>query len=403
MLRPGTQDTIISRRVNLPTKLDHAGIVRELSPKLKAQSFFSARVAEAHILNKLREVTDGFSRGEFGIGEARNRLKDFLSGEGYDPHRRGLRNLASTARLNLIVSQNAATAHAAAEWKRMHDPDAMAVFPFVRYHAHKDGHTRSAHADLDGKIFRKDDPFLLTHTPPWEFNCRCYLEEITAKQAGEHEDLIQKPTPPDQVRVDSASGYVFNPEHAFEEFDLSGVKGDAVRGDIREQAEIEFGDQVTFANDNSAASFAPKPYRTFAEENLPSAKTWTAAPSPKRISPETARKMLETGIVLKAGDGQTVLLDQAVLEHWERETSKTQEAVISRLACLQYAIETVLEPVERWDQETQCRYLKAFQKNSGGFEGCMVCVTADGKCRTYFLPSVNQMDRMRSGLKRWKK
>lgn len=28
----------------------------------------------------------------------------------------------------------------------------------------------------------------------------------------------------------------------------------------------------------------------------------------------------------------------------------------------------------------------------------MVCVTNDGKCRTYFLPSVKQMDGMRNGI-----
>ena len=229
MLRPGTQDSYISRRVNLPTEKSHAEIVSDMEPKIKAQSFFSARVAEAHILDKLREVSDGYSRGEFGLGEARNKLKDFLRGEGYDPHQAGLRNLASTARLNLILKQNAAMAHSAAEWKRMHDPDAMKVFPYVRYHARNDSRTRGEHAHLDGRIFRKDDPFLSTHTPPWEFNCRCWLEEITEKEAGKTPDLIQEPTPQDEVRVESRSGFSFDPAHAFEEFDLGCVKNDAAR------------------------------------------------------------------------------------------------------------------------------------------------------------------------------
>ena len=62
-----------------------------------------------------------------GLGEARNMLKDFLKAEGYDPHQAGLRNLAGTAILNLILKQNSAMVHAAAEWKRMHDPDAKGV------------------------------------------------------------------------------------------------------------------------------------------------------------------------------------------------------------------------------------------------------------------------------------
>lgn len=242
MLRPGTQDSYISRRVNLPTEKSHAEIVSDMEPKIKAQSFFSARVAEAHILDKLREVSDGYSRGEFGLGEARNKLKDFLRGEGYDPHQAGLRNLASTARLNLILKQNAAMAHSAAEWKRMHDPDAMKVFPYVRYHARNDSRTRGEHAHLDGRIFRKDDPFLSTHTPPWEFNCRCWLEEITEKEAGKTPDLIQPPTPEDKVTVDSRSGFRFDPAHAFEIQDLGNIQPMS-RSAIVKQAEDSVKDQ----------------------------------------------------------------------------------------------------------------------------------------------------------------
>lgn len=396
MLRPGAQEDYISRRVNMPTSKSHAEIVRDVDAGTRARSFLSARVVDARRLEKIREVTDAYSRGELGLGEARNKLKDFLSAEGYDPHQAGLRNLASTGRVNLILQQNAAMAHAAGEWVRMHDPDAMKVFPYVRYHARRDGRTRSEHAHLDGKIFRKDDPFLRTHTPPWEFNCRCYLEEITEKAAGKTPEKIQKPTPPDKVTVDSRSGFEFDPERAFEEFDMSGVKSPELRGNIREAAEIEFGDQVSFKG--NMAMLTQKPYKTFADEGLPSAKEWNVAPSPKRILPETARKRLEAGFEISAGDGRKVVMDRAVLDHWTVENNKLQSDVESRLACLDYALETLKNPNERWDQETQSRYLKIFKKETGKIEGCMVVVTNDGKCRTYFLPSINQINKARSGI-----
>ena len=398
MLRPGAQEDYISRRVNMPTSKSHAEIVRDVDAGTKARSFWSARVLDARRLEKIREITDAYSRGEMGLGEARNILKDFLKTEGYDPHQAGLRNLASTGRLNLILKQNAAMAHAAGEWARMHDPDAMKVFPYVRYHARSDQRTRSEHAHLDGKIFRKDDPFLRTHTPPWEFNCRCYLEEITEKAAGKTPELIQKPTPPDKVTVDSRSGYSFDPERAFEEFDLSGVKSPELRGNIREASEIEFGDQVSFGKDNTEVKFVSKQYPTYKEANLPEARMWVSAPAPERIAPEEARKRLEAGFEVKTADGGTAIMDRAVLDHWEKETAKPEKAINSRLGCLNYAVETLRHPTERWDQETQSRYLKKFQKATGGFEGCMVCVTNDGKCRTYFLPSVKQMDGMRNGI-----
>lgn len=224
MLRNGVQNDYISRRINLPTAKNHASLVQDVEARIKAQSFFSARVAEAHILDRLRTMSDAYSRGEISLGEARNKLKDFLKLQGYDPRQSGLRNLASTARLNLILKQNAAMAKSAGEWARMHDPDAMKVFPYVRYHARNDRRTRGEHAHLDGKIFRKDDPFLKTHTPPWEFNCRCWLEEITEKAAGKTPELIQKPTPQEEVKVESRSGFSFDPEHAFEVQDLGDIQ-----------------------------------------------------------------------------------------------------------------------------------------------------------------------------------
>jgi len=131
----------------------------------------------------------------------------------------------------------------------MHDPDAMQVFPYVRYHAQNDGRTRSEHSHLDGKIFHKDDPFLRTHTPPWEFNCRCYLEEITAGEAGKHRKDIQEPTPADKVTVESRSGFSFDPAHVFEEFELSGIKDVQYRRDTcREMCKLadKSGGEVTF-------------------------------------------------------------------------------------------------------------------------------------------------------------
>ena len=99
----------------------------------------------------------------------------------------------------------------------MHDPDAMKVFPYVRYCARGDARTRSEHADLDGRIFRKDDPFLSTHTPPWEFNCRCWGEQVTKKR-GEREAAKSKTggiEPVGKATYDAESGYMFNPANAF--------------------------------------------------------------------------------------------------------------------------------------------------------------------------------------------
>ena len=42
----------------MPTEKSHAELVSGVSSQIKARAFFSARVAEAHILDRLRDVSD---------------------------------------------------------------------------------------------------------------------------------------------------------------------------------------------------------------------------------------------------------------------------------------------------------------------------------------------------------
>ncbi|MBQ9089172.1 MAG: hypothetical protein IJY46_10390 [Lentisphaeria bacterium] len=64
-----------------------------------------------------------------------------------------------------------------------------------------------------GKIFHKDDPFLQTHTPPWEFNCNCWVENCDEDPVPDDESQKLIPEPPE-------SGFEFDPMDAFEDFRL---------------------------------------------------------------------------------------------------------------------------------------------------------------------------------------
>ena len=79
------REDFLSRRKNLPTSLGSREISEEMDAKIRAQAFFSARVEEGRILDRLREVSDAFTRGEIGQAEARTQLKQFLVSLGYDP------------------------------------------------------------------------------------------------------------------------------------------------------------------------------------------------------------------------------------------------------------------------------------------------------------------------------
>ena len=114
----------------------------QVDPRIRAQSFFSARVADARILEKLRAVSDRFSRNEIDQATAQAEISRFLVSEGYDPRNAAISNLASTARINLILQQNAAMAAAVGRYAADTEPENLERWPYWKYHARGDDRTR---------------------------------------------------------------------------------------------------------------------------------------------------------------------------------------------------------------------------------------------------------------------
>lgn len=85
------------------------------------------------------------------------------------------------------------------------------------------------------------------------------------------------------------------------------------------------------------------------------------------------------------------------MQHWQVEEAKSGREVDLRLAWLPMAMENVANPIEIWDQGTQKGFIKAFQKTTDGFRGCLVFVLKNGKVRTYFLKDLNALDKARKG------
>ena len=196
---------------------------------LRAHAFFSARVAEKRILERIKSVSDRFSRNEIDFGTAQAEISRFLVSEGYDAENPAISNLASTARINLILRQNAAMAAAVGRYSADMEPESLERWPFWKYHARGDDRTRSSHAAYDGKIYRKTDPIWHRIFPPWEFNCRCWVEEVDEEEAeadgGAEESSGELPPVPE-------SGFEFDPADAFRTGDMSSLAEPAARQDV---------------------------------------------------------------------------------------------------------------------------------------------------------------------------
>lgn len=182
----------IKAKVLVPTTLDSKAlaIAPNFSAQIKAHCFFSAKVSGANVLEALKKEVENYTSGKTDVASARLRLKTFLKRqgvmpdtvtdhipEGMDPDdfkaRKAISHLASTRRLNMILELNAKMAQATARRVYDHQPIMLKLRPNYRYDALDDA--RGGHLAFDGMILNKESEFWYTHTPPWEYGCRCAI------------------------------------------------------------------------------------------------------------------------------------------------------------------------------------------------------------------------------------
>lgn len=83
-------------------------------------------------------------------------------------------------RLNTIYRTNVQTAYSAQRYQQQRDN--AIDRPYWQYSAVGDSRTRPSHANLNGRIYRYDDPFWQTFYPPNGFNCRCTVIALSQRQ-----------------------------------------------------------------------------------------------------------------------------------------------------------------------------------------------------------------------------
>ena len=80
------------------------------------------------------------------------------------------------ARLNQIFRTNLRAALMAGQWNEIQRTKKQS--PFLQYDAILDARVRPEHAELDGRIYRADDPVWKMIFPPNGYNCRCTVLQV---------------------------------------------------------------------------------------------------------------------------------------------------------------------------------------------------------------------------------
>ncbi len=167
-------------------------------PELKARAFTISGVEDMTVVQAIRD-----------------RIADLPAGVPWDQAKKDLvKNLhpwlddeesgtkRSEARAELLLRTHGFQAYSAAA-ERVMDRQ-RDVFPYCQYKSMEDARVRPTHAALDGVVLPADHEFWLTHTPPWDWGCRCLkiplseddLGDIQASDAGknpDNRDILDEP------------------------------------------------------------------------------------------------------------------------------------------------------------------------------------------------------------------
>ncbi|OFJ46447.1 hypothetical protein BA896_022015 [Janthinobacterium lividum] len=207
-----------------------------------AQSFTVAKVTRLDVLTDIHHaITEDLKHGG-SFPAFVEKLQPLLEAKGWWGKREQVNRYTGEIRtvtfgtpwrLETIYETNMQSAYMAGRYKGMMAASQYA--PWWEYSAVMDNRTRPAHAALNGRVFRYDDPFWESWYPPNGFRCRCRViprtdvehrrgDFLTSSGAGRMQIVTQSVKKPDRkvakVQIigykDPATGKVLTPDMGFD-------------------------------------------------------------------------------------------------------------------------------------------------------------------------------------------
>lgn len=168
----------------------------EMLDEAHARAFTVAKAARLDIVQDIRRAVIDAAKNGNTLKQFSSELTPLLQAKGWwgkqvivdGQGNAEMVQLGSPRRLKTIYQTNLQSAYMAG---RMQAQMAADAFPYLQYVAVLDGRTRPSHRDLDGKVFRKDDPIWQSIYPPNGYNCRCRTRALTERQMSREGFTVQ--------------------------------------------------------------------------------------------------------------------------------------------------------------------------------------------------------------------
>jgi len=148
--------------------------------KQHARAFTVAKAAKLSVLREIRLGLDKALAAGATEREFIKTLKPALAKMGWWGKDKFGRQLGSTRRLKTIFRTNMASSYNAGRYREQ--KRRAESRPYWQYVAVLDQRTRDQHRDLNGKVFRHDDPFWDYFYPPNGSNCRCRVRALSERK-----------------------------------------------------------------------------------------------------------------------------------------------------------------------------------------------------------------------------
>lgn len=395
-----------SRRA-VPSTMSSAEWER-VAPALREKAFFSARVNDAEVLGKMRELIgqavdsakrdprDAYMSQDKFISE----MKSFLASRGYKMGGSKLTDITSRRRLALIYDMNVEEAREYGRYVRGQDDEILSEFPaqeFLRVERRSvpRGDWPERWRAAGGKVYRGRMVALKSDAvweklsrfgrpyPPFDYGSGMGVRDIDRDEAIEL-GLLPKDEPVDEIP----------------DFDV------ALEAEVSlERIPEELLDEVIAQTPNARVEggklkMSDKPQLpTWEDGGLESSRSWRGAVMPLRedlVDAADAKKKLKGGFSVSSPIG-SLSFDESVLKHWE-ETLKNSSDIYGRLERMNVAADAVREALEIWQLPNgQRMYLNIFENASGKVRGIAVAESDNRVVRTWFVNKIQELDKCRKG------
>lgn len=379
-----------------------------VAPALREKCFFSARVNDAEVLGKMRELLgvaiDSSKRDSSKALVSQDKfiseMKDFLRSRGYTMGGSKLTDITSRRRLGLIYDMNIQEAREYARYVRGQDADALDMYPaqeFLRVESRRVPRTdwparwRAAGGKIRGgrMVALKSDSVWTNLSrfgrpyPPFDYGSGMGVEDVDREEAIEL-GLLPADEPSDEIpdfdiRLEA-------------EVSLDRIPEDMLDSIIKEtpNARIE-GGKLKMSD--------KKPLPTWKDLELEDTKKWKPSGIKfSRSSISDAKQALKSGEFVSTPIGK-IGFNEAVLKDWQKYSD---EVVNDRLSYYGVAKQIAANAREVWRQGNQMTLVNIYENAKGKTRGFVVVVEDGMVVRTYFAKDLNALNNARKGELIWK-